>query len=216
MIVATICSYLTAQRDPKESRRRLAVCAPTNKAVSVLASRLLEDTAASTMNTLLVGDDDRLLQGVNKKIDPLRPHYIYTWQETVVEELYAIKMFFDTKSHHERKQSREDMLEKATNIRKRLFSSLSMLPSIIKSKVDELCTALQEQEDTGSVFRCAKLAHSAIKELPNDAVLSDLMLSADVIFSTLCSAASNVMKGKVVDATRRLRPQNQISTSPFI
>jgi superfamily I DNA and/or RNA helicase len=109
-------------------------------------------------------------------------------------------MFFDTKSHHERKQSREDMLEKATNIRKRLFSSLSMLPSIIKSKVDELCTALQEQEDTGSVFRCAKLAHSAIKELPNDAVLSDLMLSADVIFSTLCSAASNVMKGKVIDA----------------
>ena len=59
LLINIICRYLT---ESSETNPRLLVCAPTNKAVSVLATRFLQATKdAAAFNAILVGDEDKLL-----------------------------------------------------------------------------------------------------------------------------------------------------------
>jgi len=177
-------------------RRRLVVCAPTNKAVSVLAKRFLAaatDTYGCTVNMILVGDDDKLLE--SKKNSPLRPHYVYSWHTKVLEEFGVIATFFDPKSEESPNLSRQDLLKKAIGLQRRVVRSLVQLPEKEKKKIDELCKGLSQKKlDGTSLFHLANDAYRAVERLPHDAIENDIMGSADVIFCTLCSSASRVMK----------------------
>lgn len=208
LLVATICRYLLPQKlSQKGPGRRLIVCAPTNKAVSVLANRFLSaatDSYGCTVNMILVGDDDKLLE--SKKNSPLRPYYVYSWLTKVLKDFGAIATFFDEKNEALRKYSRRDMLTKALGLKRRVLRSLTSLPAdnVVEKPINELCAGLERQTlDRRSLFRLAREAQKAVKELPIEAVLTDLMSSADVIFCTLCSAASRVMdysRGSTIEA----------------
>lgn len=196
LLVATICRYLSPPpNSPNEPRKRLVVCAPTNKAVSVLAKRFLTaatDADGCTVNMLLVGDDEKLLE--SKKRSPLRLHYVYSWEAEIQKEFHLIESFFDPKNKEIRKHSRQDMLKKAISLRRQVFRRLISLPPEIKKKIDELCEGLADLKcGRDSLFRLADHASKAFVSLPPDAVEVDLMRSADVIFCTLCSSASRVM-----------------------
>lgn len=141
---------------------------------------------------ILVGDDDKLLE--SKKKCPLRPYFVYSWHDEVKNELKAIMTFFDPKNDSRRRLSRQDMAAKATGLQRRVIKGLSSLPDTEKNKVNELCNAVIERRtSTASIFYLAKQAYRAVKELKYDAIETDIMRSADVIFCTLCSSASRVM-----------------------
>lgn len=203
LLVATICRYLSSSNTP---RGRLLVCAPTNKAVSVLANRFLTaatDSYGCTVNVILVGDDDKLLEG--KKHSPLRPHYVYSWKEKVLQEFGAIKSFLDPEKENRRNLSREDIVRKAIGVRRRILRSLLDLPPKVREKIGELCDGLSQGKlDTSSLFRLANEAHEAIDKLPYEAVEQDIMRSADVMFCTLCSSASRVMRDHVTSPIEAL------------
>lgn len=133
LLVATICRYVSSCHS--RERRRLVVCAPTNKAVSVLATRFLEassDSHGCTVNMLLVGDDDKLLE--SKKNSPLRPYFVYSWHTKVVQELGAMKNFFASKKDTSRPKvpNREELSKKAVGLRRRILNSLPNLPYDVK------------------------------------------------------------------------------------
>lgn len=180
---------------PNGGRKRLVVCAPTNKAVSVLAKRFLAaatDSHGCFVNMLLVGDDEKLLES---KKSPLRPYYVYSWSTKVSEEFNLIENFFDSKNKDIRKHTRQDLLQRAVSMRRDVFRRLASLPTKSKNKIDELCNGLADRKcGNSSLFRLACNARRDFASLPPDAVEGDLMMSADMIFCTLCSSASRVMK----------------------
>jgi senataxin len=95
------------------------------------------------------------------------------------------------------------MLKKANNLRREIFRRLISLPPVIKNKFDELCKGLADPKcGRESLFILATQASNAIGGLKGDAIEFDLMKSADVVFCTLCSSASRVMRltGESIEA----------------
>jgi senataxin len=95
------------------------------------------------------------------------------------------------------------MLKKANNLRREIFRRLISLPPVIKNKFDELCKGLADPKcGKESLFILATQASNAIGGLKGDAIEFDLMKSADVVFCTLCSSASRVMRltGESIEA----------------
>jgi senataxin len=180
------------------------VCAPTNKAVSVLAKRFLAaatDENGCSVRMLLVGDDEKLLES-NKK-SALRPHYVYSWRKEVSKELKIMTKFYHANNQDVHEYSQKDMLKKANNLRREIFRRLISLPPVIKNKFDELCKGLADPKcGKESLFILATQASNAIGGLKGDAIEFDLMKSADVVFCTLCSSASRVMRltGESIEA----------------
>jgi senataxin len=95
------------------------------------------------------------------------------------------------------------MLKKANNLRREIFRRLISLPPVIKNKFDELCKGLADPKcGRESLFILATQASNAIGGLKGDAIEFDLIKSADVVFCTLCSSASRVMRltGESIEA----------------
>lgn len=129
MLVSVICQYLMEPFQGSNNNNldgyiprsgRLMVCAPTNKALSVLAARFLAATnnissTASTKfhnfhcNAVLVGDAEKLLvdersssregneigshdkSNCNNMHSSLKSIFLYTWNETIHEEYSSIR-----------------------------------------------------------------------------------------------------------------------------
>jgi len=94
------------QQQDGPPRRRLMVCAPTNKAISVLASRFLDmmNHDACDCNVLMVGDADKLLHdersgsgsgrgaaagGNDDNGNQMRSVFLYQWMHVVCGKLLS-------------------------------------------------------------------------------------------------------------------------------
>ena len=177
-------------------RQRILVCAPTNKAVSLLALRFLEAASDSGVNIVLVGDDTKLLEESGGNNSPLFTFYIYSWSFVIFQE-YGKILQFCISEIEPRKGSAKEMWEKSIVLRNRLFKSLLDLPSDFKKGVEALCATL-EKCASGESPRTAggSLVRSIITsfaEFPQEHVRTQILNSAHVIFSTLCSAACTAM-----------------------
>ena len=92
MIVSIILQYI--QQLPNN---RLMVCAPTNKAVTVLASRFMTairnsyDTASQNINVVLVGEADKLMENESS----LKPIFLYYFFSNLLHELKSLQRALD-------------------------------------------------------------------------------------------------------------------------
>lgn len=105
-LIATMCQYLRQHRTTANAT--LMVAAPTNKAVSVLASRFLaavqdDDHSTTTpLKILLAGDAEKLLEGCpsgathrnNNNLSTLDSIYVYNFLPNLEAELQTLKRHF--------------------------------------------------------------------------------------------------------------------------
>ena len=162
----------------------------------MLALRFLEAASDSGVNIVLVGDDTKLLEESGGNNSPLFTFYIYSWSFVIFQE-YGKILQFCISEIEPRKGSAKEMWEKSIVLRNRLFKSLLDLPSDFKKGVEALCATL-EKCASGESPRTAggSLVRSIITsfaEFPQEHVRTQILNSAHVIFSTLCSAACTAM-----------------------
>lgn len=196
LLVSTICRFLSLSNVSTESRPRLLVCAPTNKAVSVLALRFQQMAQGAKLRMILVGDDNKLLEDSGGKKGPLYPHFVYHWFGVIRQTLREIQTFCNQPMKSI--ETMERMLQKLVTVRDRLFESLPDLTQVFKKSLEDLCTIFQQ-----SVRDRTELPVSArdiilsimkhMKEWSSEHVRTQILNSADVIFSTLCSAGGSAM-----------------------
>lgn len=214
LLVSIICQYLmeSASRGVK---RRLVVCAPTNKAVTVLVTRYLESISCvnqTPFNAVLVGEQDKLL---NEEQSLLASHettiptfrvksmFAYTWLHGVVEDCRYIQRRIK-KINHEVDVA--DMSNRILVLCSRVVNSLSCsivdltLVALIDSlRQSALSAAANENDSSPSRYfqqwdtELEELASSILMLNPT-VVVRELMATADVIFCTLASAGSSVVK----------------------
>jgi hypothetical protein len=211
LLVSIICRYLmeSASRGVK---RRLMVCAPTNKAVTVLVTRYLESISSTNrdpFNVILIGEQDKLL---NEEQSLLASHettcpafrvrsiFAYTWIHGVVDDCRYIQ--------HKLKSGHAEfgvLINRILLLCCRIFKSLSYsildvtLAGLINEIRQSAKSALDDDEVSPSAY-CQQWDGlldnlvSAILMLDPNVVIRELMESADVIFCTLASAGSSIVK----------------------
>jgi hypothetical protein len=225
LLVSIICRYLeeslamssSSKSDGSKApvRRRLLVCAPTNKAVSVLALRFLAamNQDCCPCNIILAGDADKLLGdekstfrsdagGEKSRRDYMAEHrelqsiFLYSWLQVVSSEYQKIQAHADPK-YQIKGLSREELYLTAKRTESRMTNSLIHLPEHILKAAAAVTAALEGSKSSGSLSTVAVKVGRLIghlKEMPNDKVWKDLMNSADVIFCTLACAGGMVFK----------------------
>lgn len=189
--MTTISRYLLKFQDRQEGGRRLdrlAVCAPTNKAIVVLAERFIRAIASSSINAVVIGDAQKLL-GINKRHSPLLPFFAYSFQEEIGKKLDDVKKWCISSNRP------SDAWDKIICLKNHICRSLKGLHGEFKAKLESLC-ALFQSSNVGyeKLYKLTNDIYKEFTELPADVVLMDLLDSADVIFCTLCSSGCTVMK----------------------
>jgi superfamily I DNA and/or RNA helicase len=196
--------------EQQQRRRRLMVCAPTNKAVSVLALRFLNTLQAHQdcpFNAILVGDADKLLAEDSRNDNnsltstssrQLETIFLYNWLSNIIGGYRRIRAFFAPgyRGH----DSVQNLARLAENMQHRITNSLPMLAQDFINAMDcvtkRLQTLLYKGDGTAPrdiVQKTDKLLQM-LQEMPPDVVWTQLLLSADVIFTTLASAGGGVFK----------------------
>ena len=81
LLIATICKFLESRQQP-----RLLVCAPSNKAVTVLASRYLEvvNKKNTTFCAALVGDKDKIMSEDHLRFKDI---FVYGYLSNILKEV---------------------------------------------------------------------------------------------------------------------------------
>jgi len=204
LLVSVICRYLmqsnesTAWDDGNdgESRRRLMVCAPTNKAISVLASRFLAavnpDTCAS--NAIIVGDSEKLLSDRDGR---LRSIFLYQWMPEVVLLYRKIRNYFLPGGGNA--SAPQEVYASASQLERKLSNSFPGLPPSIVTLTNQISTALRKFAFQGvpvapDFVGVVEKLLSELQAIPVDFVWRELLKSADVVFCTLSSAGGVVFK----------------------
>lgn len=207
LLVSIIGRALLQARSEGIEGYRLMVSAPTNKAISVLATRFLSSIAdESEFNIILVGDQEKLLmdeRNTNSRDGALKSIFLYSWVQTMIEAYQRIKAYFSPK--YDGRDSVPTLCRLATHQEQRLKRGLRCLDKKILG-YSESITASLEHLGLGSaaydiVENISKLIR-VLKAMPNDVVWTNLMASADVIFCTLVSSGGNVL--------RRTQPINDL------
>lgn len=210
LLVSIICRYLM-ESAARGVQRRLMVCAPTNKAVTVLVTRYLESikcTNRDPFNVVLIGEQDKLLNeeksllATHETACPvfrIRSIFVYTWQSGVVN---------DCKYIQHKLQSGNAELEDIVNrilvlcCRIRNTLSYSILDQTLVGLIDEIRKSAQSAMNDELPVACycgqwSKLLENLASEivlLDPSVIVRELMESAHVIFCTLASAGSSIVK----------------------
>ena len=216
MVVSIMCRYLLQDHqipDDGSGRRRLMVCAPTNKAISVLASRFLTTLKDDAVcNIVLVGDSDKLLvdeisrgEGNHQRSDNLdqdammrlRTIFVYSWMEMVIDDYHKIRSQFDGQARPPQNISSKVLYKLAKRLEKRLCHGFPDLPSTIVKLTTSISKTLESFKSGGKAIGIVpKLDRliSLLSEIPADLVPRELLASADVIFCTLATAGGVLFK----------------------
>jgi senataxin len=183
----------------QDERKRFMVCAPTNKAISVLASRFERvNTGVDRpfVSMLVMGSMDKLLDGgEHSKTDPLRKYALFTWQKEMTSDCFQLQEAFQS-AVLENSPDRSRVLQMGKFLRDRLITSLSHLPEWLTVMLDELVQHLQSfQQDAAavSVSTIVKLTEgmaNTIGGLDKVTVRGELLANVQIIFCTLCTAGS--------------------------
>jgi AAA domain len=191
LLVNIMCRHVS-ESQRSEQRRRLMICAPTNKALVVLATRFLasinHDHENLHCNVMLVGDDAKLLgdNAGDRRDATLRSIFVYSWRQNLVNEYKGLRKAAAT----------ANVGTLARRLEKRLVKSLVGLPSAITNTAKTITLICNGMDETGSDLSLSiNSLVRKLKEIKKDVLYDQLLRSADVIFSTLASAGSKVLKG---------------------
>jgi len=173
--VSTIGQYVQKQ---DSTHSRVLVCAPTNKAISVLTDRFLralEQVSSEPPLVLLVGDSDKLLPGRDSCDHPFASVFLYTWMPRIQRDYMWLTTNPDRKE--------------AIRLRDELKRRLLNVPKTVVHVASEIANLIERKKPYSA--QLSKLL-VMLKSFPMDQVYRDLMLSAEVIFCTLsCSGSTS-------------------------
>ena len=199
------------QSSEEEMGRRILVTAPTNKAITVLASRFLAalDGDAS-FNVVLIGvedklvdDDDSLQRSVSSQTDNLRVPssfrdiFVYTWLDTMSSTFQAILEEILAK------QTTKSILSRLRGIRKKLRKGIPSLyresgaPQYLDCLIGRLEQSLYDPDEAPSSSEIEDLFEnitSSLQDIDQSGATQELLATADVIFCTLSTAGISAMK----------------------
>ena len=211
MLTATICRFLVDRIAAGVAQPRLMVCAPSNKAVTVLAARYLkaENKTSSVFRAAMVGDRDKMLSEDRLRFKDI---FVYDWLSNMTRELHRLCGGLSWKNRQQRRTEVEALSTK-------LFENVP--DHILRSKRGShyLMKAVLEGIDTCVFSRLDKALEDLTKHLQANerAIQSELLRKANVLFCTLSSAGTSIVKmtesieGLIIDeAAAAIEPETFI------
>ena len=198
LLVSVICHYLLRGKQSGKGKR-LLVCAPTNKAVTVLATRVIDATRDDNYaSTILIGDQERLLEN-NREL--LRRYFVYTWRSAMVEDWERIAR--DLQGRINDRDGLVAWAQKRLNSIKRQV--VGLIDDAVHSTMSKIAACLKgvlEAPDDGSASTSILVREitNLIKQLKSwdeRQIVQTLLAEAHIIFCTLSSAGAQVMKETV-------------------
>jgi hypothetical protein len=206
MLTATICKFLEEGLAAGRKQPRLMVCAPSNKAVTVLAARYLEaeHMKTSPFRAVMVGDKEKMLSEHRRRFKDI---FIYTWVENMVKDL---------KSICQSDRNKADKSKQIKALEKRLYDGV---PERSEQGVQALMQRLLDSVSSlekGKVDKTVKELTRRLWFLERD-IQGVLLQKANVIFCTLSSAGATIVKrthpadGLIIDeAAAAVEPETYI------
>ena len=200
-------------QNKEESGRRILVTAPTNKAITVLASRFLAslNVSAAATNVVLIGVEDKLVDDENNSsqrnvnshnVDlrvpsTLRDIFVYTWLKTASSTFQAI--LDDILSERNMKS----ILSRLREMRKKLRKGIPTLyresetPQYLDCLIGRLEQSSYDPDEAPSSSEVEDLIENivcSLQDVDQSAATQELLATADVIFCTLSTAGISAMK----------------------
>jgi len=211
LLVSVICRYVM-ESIHRGISRSLMICAPTNKAVSVLCHRFMQTLKDGNghlpCNVVLVGDEDKLVgDGYGREhkhrhsseATPLRSIFLYTWLQTVLDEYGRIKKYLTAAKRNS--NDIHHMIRLSRRLQGRLSKSLSLSKSV-SGQLRELTTALEEASQGKLTQRNRALALVediliTLGQWKNEDVWQEILGSANLVFCTLASSGASILKKSI-------------------
>ena len=220
LLVSIICRYLS---DPTfcDRRGQLLVCAPTNKAITVLAKKFMDAIVTPDYcpyNVLIIGDGDKLLEEdhpqntasgaklITKRQSSLSSVFLHSWLLTVIKDFYRIKNypFANQRKTQRSLLSKNDLHTLAHRLELKLRFRLPNLPESILDKAAEISLLTGKiksgHRSNSELNSTVSLLLKDLRDLNKNfsVVQKDLISSANVLFCTLVSAGGMCLKGHSV------------------
>ena len=211
LLTYVICRSLQLSIDRSE-HRTILVCAPTNKAVSVLANRFLESTTSTGgCSAVLIGDQDKLLTQEEPALEAI---FVYTWASAYVKKWSQLLGSVETGQ-----LSSVSATMQAKALRTKLEVQLPGLSDRngLRAAVEGLVAAVEHRaskQNFGTTTTTATATTTMqikakcttqldelkdnLAHIGDEAIVRELLYNAHVIFCTLASAGSTVMHGSAV------------------
>ena len=198
-----------------DTNKRVLVAAPTNKAISVLATRfLLATNSYMGLNVVLIGVEDALFPEDGGDDDDqlrktLRNIFVYTWLEEILCDLNTLQLMKDSMPSL---AEVEEILQCAIFIVQKVERSLPRLSEkygclrygrswlhsleciymeLLEEEVDQ-CKILFSVQ---GVHECFDKFFDSLKEMNSrESIITELLNTANIIFCTLTSSGVSQMK----------------------
>ena len=201
------------------------VCAPTNKAVTVLCSRFLKafDDESYPCNVVLVGDEDKLLENeiwtrgnVNAENSKLRENFLYTFIDAIKDEFLYVRSILD-KGNFRRFNMIQKMVRRLKNL---------MMQKVTDKKVVQTADKIERMIKDFSKARVKSYPREIIVKIDlilgmigawdRDIIWQQMLRSADVVFCTLGSSGSLFLKKFVGEIDDLIVDEAAAATEPEI
>lgn len=169
------------------------VTAPTNRAVLVNCEKFLQVTNEYIgLKVLLIGNQDKLL---SKKCGALKRVFIDTWLEALVDDLSALQLDLTDKCVQKAKTLIEKLTTSIPKTAKTFELGIGELEGLLYNLSDiNIGNAKQRLKELVNKLRSLFDKMKAMKKMKKE-----LLSTSNIIFSTLSSAGSSLMKGTKID-----------------
>lgn len=186
--------------------RRILVTAPTNKAITVLASRFLAAlNGDDTFNVVMIGVEDKLVGNTDvhrrhhrkKEEDDLlalpstlRDVFVYTWLDTIIDSFQSVRNILcsnDTNGLAARVRRLKKKLKGGIPARYKESDAPAALNALI-------CCLEQSEPSLSEAMRCLDSIVACLGQIDKSEATQELLANANVIFSTLSTAGVSAMK----------------------
>ena len=181
--------------------KRCLVTAPTNKAVSVIATRFLSAIGDfQQINCILIGVEDALFPRDEndsnvEEWQSLKNIYLYTWCNKLIEDTKFLDSI-DTSSPEQIVRAIQ-FLKNLTSRLKRSIPRAARKYNLLKTAKSLEMQLLSVKNDVNTSFDRTNVINlfSGLKELESsDEIYSELLDTSNIIFSTLTSSSVGIMK----------------------
>lgn len=268
LLVSILCRHV-AESLSSGTKRRVMVCAPTNKAISVLCTRFLNSIKGDTLpcGVILVGDAEKLMcddsgwkqnfcktknfkgykkdnsdNGTNahntydngreynydtpgtsvSSSTKLRSVFLHTWKRAVLDDLGRIRKFIEALLVCRNKNGGQMMISLLKSLAVRLPLSLPKTRKWVREGLDAITKwiELDASSATGKakdVKQTLQLLDRIAKEIggwEDKRVMKELLGTSQVIFCTLASGGSGIMKKSVGAIDDLIVDEAAASTEP--
>mmetsp|Transcript_24162 Transcript_24162/g.26684 ORF Transcript_24162/g.26684 Transcript_24162/m.26684 type:complete len:507 (+) Transcript_24162:1498-3018(+) len=168
------------------------ICAPTNKAVAVLAARIIDAVQDDTnISTVLIGDEERLLEDHRNLLGRF---FVYTWKDEQIKHWQRLRNC--CRNGTQSKKDFSDCVLKQLQTLKRQIKDLidDELQSIITKLTNNLQNFTELHGPKISVEKSITNLLQELKKLDETVIIETLLKQANIIFCTLSSAGAQYMK----------------------